>query len=94
MEIRDSVKQVGKRCEPAESDFHINQATSVNEIKRLEETLLDEETRKLLVRTLSNSLIDLHLEMLKSINLSILINRGGCFLTNGRAFKAVLNVCK
>lgn len=51
MEIRDGIQQVGKKYEPAESNFHINQATSLGEIKRLEETLLDEETRKLLVRT-------------------------------------------
>ncbi len=55
MEIRDNLKQVGKRCESNESDFHLSQASTLEEIKTMEESLADDEMRKLLVRTHCNT---------------------------------------
>jgi hypothetical protein len=49
MEIRDSLKQVGKRCEPDNSDFHLEKANTLEELTEIERSLSDEETRKLMV---------------------------------------------
>jgi hypothetical protein len=49
MEIRDSLKQVGKRCEPDNSDFHLEKANTLEELNEIERSLSDEETRKLMV---------------------------------------------
>ena len=51
-EIRDSLQQVGKRCEPDESDFHLQQATTIEDFEALEEGLNDEDNKRLLVRNL------------------------------------------
>ncbi|CAB3989947.1 Hypothetical predicted protein [Paramuricea clavata] len=48
-EIRDSVQQVGKRSEPADSDFHLVQMTNMEEFSELEENLLDIEKKRILV---------------------------------------------
>ena len=49
MEIRDTLKQVGEKYEPEDSDFRINQATTQEEFDEMEELLRDEETKKLVV---------------------------------------------
>lgn len=49
IEISDNLRQVGKRCESNESDFHLGQASTLEEIKMMEESLADDQMRKLLV---------------------------------------------
>jgi hypothetical protein len=49
MEIRDTLRQVGEKYEPEDSDFRINQATTQEEFDEMEELLKDEETKKLVV---------------------------------------------
>lgn len=53
MEIRDSLKQVGKRCEPDNLDFHLEKANTLEELTEIERSLSDEETRKLMTSRLS-----------------------------------------
>ncbi|XP_028415726.1 uncharacterized protein LOC114539299 [Dendronephthya gigantea] len=48
-EIRNSVAQVGKRCSPANSAVHIDQATSLEELIALESSLADKDTRDVLL---------------------------------------------
>lgn len=55
-EICDSVQQVGKRSEPADSDFHLVQMTNMEEFSELEENLLDIEKKKILVSRFENIL--------------------------------------
>ena len=44
-----------KRCEPENSDFHLQRANTLEELREIEENLSDAETRKLLVlETFSN----------------------------------------
>ena len=48
-EIKNSVAQVGRRCEPEDSQFHLQQASSLEEFRELEACLEEEEKEKLLV---------------------------------------------
>ena len=48
-EIRDGLQQVGKKFEPAESDFHLEQLTTINEFREMEVDLRDEEKKKIWV---------------------------------------------
>jgi hypothetical protein len=47
VEIRDTLKQVGEKYEPEDSDFRINQATTQEEFDEMDELLRDEETKGL-----------------------------------------------
>lgn len=53
-EIRNTVAQVGKRCSPANSEMQIVQATSLDELKRLDASLADKDTRDDLVSIILN----------------------------------------
>lgn len=55
-EIRNAVQQVGQRCEPLESEFHLSQATEFDQFQALENSIADMETKKLLV-SISRSII-------------------------------------
>ena len=48
-EIKNTLAQVGQRCEADDSAFHISKATTLDEFKTLEQSLDDEEVKKLLV---------------------------------------------
>lgn len=55
--------QLGKRYEPDESDFHLEQMTELEEIKEMETSLEDEKKQKLLVsinniKSMSIGLVD------------------------------------
>ena len=57
MEIRDTLKQVGEKYEPEHSDFHLQQAATLEEFNEIQEMLKDKETRKLAVKSLFKILI-------------------------------------
>ena len=48
-EIRDGLQQVGKKFEPTESDFHLEQLRTIEELRTMEVNLQDEEKKKILV---------------------------------------------
>lgn len=48
-EIRDGLQQVGKKFEPAESDFHLQQLKSMDEFREMEKDLGDLEKKKIAV---------------------------------------------
>ena len=44
-EIRDGLQQVGKKVEPTESDFHLEQLRTIEELQMMEVNLQDEEKK-------------------------------------------------
>ena len=49
-EIRNGIQQVGRKYESEDSDFHLEKMTDLLAVRELEDQLLDEETKKLVVR--------------------------------------------
>ena len=50
MEIRNTLKQVGEKYEPEDSDFHLKQAATLKEFHEIEEMSKDKKTKKLVAR--------------------------------------------
>ena len=49
-EIRNGIQQVGRKYEAEDSDFHLEKMTDLSAVEELEVRLLDDETKKLVVR--------------------------------------------
>ena len=48
-EIRNTLQQVGKKYEPVDSEFQIEQITDIGQLGEVEDSLTTEESRKLMV---------------------------------------------
>ena len=49
-EVRNGIQQVGRKYESDDSDFHLEKMTDLLAVKEFEDQLIDEETKKLVVR--------------------------------------------
>ena len=49
-EIRDGLQQVGKKFEPAESDFHLKQLKTMDEFQEMDVDLRDVEKKIVVIK--------------------------------------------